>query len=364
MPSSVPLEDIPRPVASSWGELQTLIEPFLDGRYIFRGVDDAKHLLLPSVGRMGLEGERLRELEARLFERFKRESIPYLRGRPTDDWQWLALAQHHGAPTRLLDWSESPYVSLYFAVARPNNLDGGLYIVPRPDDGPVAFDDPFEVDRDVFFFPEHSAPRISAQRGLFTVHPEPSEVYSPAGVNQIIIKAAAKGDIRRKLDAIGIHDFLIYADLDGLCRRLVAVERYLGLTPPSAAEMVEAASDGKPGRGRFNPQDPQKGQWGGRSDNGRWILTAKVTEASKNWFNIELKVQGKDGARLTRPVEFHLHDTFRKPVLIGDLNNGVCRLQVSAYGAFTVGALIPEDGGRLELDLADLDDAPKPFRDR
>lgn len=368
----VPVEHIPRPEVDSWGAFQDEVEAYLDGRHIFRGVNDVRHQLLPAVGRRGHEGVALRGLEERLLSRFKREAIPYLHSPPRDEWQWLALAQHHGTPTRLLDWSESPYVSLYFAVSGHDDLDAGLFIVPRPDDlRPADMRDPFNISEDVYFFPDHAAPRISAQRGLFTAHPNPAQVYSPQGVRQIVIKAAAKPDIRRKLDAIGIHDAQVYADLDGLSRRLVALEGYAMPSQATVSALRKEEALKAPGltplpRGKFNPRDPQKGQWGGLSNNGVWEVTAQVseTESNANWFRIELRVAGVAGGVLKRPIRLHLHDSFRKEALEVRPRGGVATEELTAYGAFTVGVEIPDDGSTLELDLADLEGAPDKFRNR
>src|SRR5882762_8533598 len=116
----------------SWIEFQQHIEPYLDGNYLFRGVTSVRHTLIPSVGRQRDGYNYSVNIEKALFDQFKREALPFLAARPQNDWEWLALAQHYGVPTRLLDWSESPSVSLFFAVWGNDDEDAGLYIIRRP----------------------------------------------------------------------------------------------------------------------------------------------------------------------------------------------------------------------------------------
>ena len=87
--------------------------------WIFRGQRSASWGLVPGLYRQWRDGSTEQahhhQLEERLLFRFKLEARPYLTIEPDNDWEWLALAQHHGLPTRFLDWTRSPLVALYFA---------------------------------------------------------------------------------------------------------------------------------------------------------------------------------------------------------------------------------------------------------
>ena len=97
---------------------------------IFRGQRSEKPLL-PKLGRLDLKGSK-ENIEKLMLTEFKRGSLPLTEFKPENNWDWLALAQHHGLPTRLLDWTYSALVALWFAVEKPakkndkGDLDNGV----------------------------------------------------------------------------------------------------------------------------------------------------------------------------------------------------------------------------------------------
>ncbi|HVP30145.1 MAG TPA: SIR2 family protein [Myxococcota bacterium] len=113
------------------------------------------------------------------------------------------------------------------------------------------------------------------------------------------------------------------------------------------------------------PNDPQKHRWGGQSRANGLELGASVLSDSPGWFRVTLWVKPTSSERtLEGTVRFHLHDSFVPMVRTIVVRAGRAEETLSAWGAFTVGA--EADGGetRLELDLAELPDAPQEFKSR
>ena len=99
----------------SWAEPIARFRP----NFAFRGLSDASYDLKTGLIRLGGAAERLEGHLIRNFRKYAQRNSA-----PTDSiWDWLALGQHHGLPTRLIDWTYSPYVAMHFATARLDNFD-------------------------------------------------------------------------------------------------------------------------------------------------------------------------------------------------------------------------------------------------
>ena len=94
----------------------------------YRGGARASHALIPRLYRHpeARTIEDLMRLEDEMLVRFRQRAVPYQASMPSDSWPCLFLMQHFGVPTRLLDWTENPFMALYFATTALNrrNTDG------------------------------------------------------------------------------------------------------------------------------------------------------------------------------------------------------------------------------------------------
>jgi hypothetical protein len=104
----------------------------IDGPNIFRGQSNEAWSLIPSLGRWHniLDGyENWRVFEEDVLLRFKKYAVQYLSKEPKNDLEWLIIGQHHGLPTRLLDWTKNPLKGLFFAVEDENaKTDAAVWI--------------------------------------------------------------------------------------------------------------------------------------------------------------------------------------------------------------------------------------------
>lgn len=246
---------------NSWLELQKAL--FKDswnkqlGRfrssYVYRGMEECSFNLTSTLNRLGES-----HLEKHLLRNFRKYSQQSIRLEYTSIWNWLALAQHHGLPTRLLDWTYSPLVALHFATADFTNYhqDGMIWAINYvdtktylPDQLTLIIEEEGShiftaemLDRTVtrlpqlsilkkepfaiFFEPPSIDQRIVNQYAVFSMMSQPNTTISDwvkdkdVKYFQIIIPADLKWEIRDKLDQANINERVLFPGLDGLAKWL------------------------------------------------------------------------------------------------------------------------------------------------
>lgn len=247
---------------SSWNELNDRLfeeswQEFLGrfrSNFAFRGVSDASFNLDTSLMRLGSNYERQEGHILRNFRKYAhRDSVS-----GDSIWNWLAVAQHHGLPTRLLDWTYSPYVAMHFATESLQSLerDGLIWaldyvrtnqllpeklktileeegsnvftvdMLARAGSTLPEFDSLSESEFVVFFEPPSLDDRIVNQFALFSLMSSASLALDrwlkdhPDVYRRIIIPAELKWEVRDKLDQANITERVLFPGLDGLSRWL------------------------------------------------------------------------------------------------------------------------------------------------
>lgn len=227
----------------------------------FRGIPDSEFLLLPSVGRLKPNYSKKVALyfERNMFVSFKQHAYAFEKIEKHQDI--AILAQHHGLPTRLMDWTVSPLVALFFAVRSHPDRDAAVYVLEEGHESYARDEIPyadfimneskpamraflkspffkkndsdleaylqFILDREkipvVRVFPKTISPRISAQSSFFTLHIDPFTPLTEHISKKIIISKKLKKDIFLALEKNGVHEFTLFPGLEGLCGWLKTV---------------------------------------------------------------------------------------------------------------------------------------------
>lgn len=207
--------------------------------------------LSPSVFRSSDHADR----EEAMLARFRHEAAATGLQYGFDDWGWVTFAQHHELPTRLLDWSQSPLVGLYFATEAPDPsssgdedaVDGSLFVINPGKLNRDAGDADGNVrllsrsDQDLLqYLPGNDAgprktpraviapllfDRIRFQSGTFTVEQRPrpanpDPLRKSSAVEEFVVSGPDKASIRTQLAALGFSESTIYRDLDRISQRI------------------------------------------------------------------------------------------------------------------------------------------------
>lgn len=200
------------------------------GDTLYRGVEKDDYELIPRLWRqIGGKTELKVALlaEKALLTMFQKRAVAYVDKLPQSEWEWLALAQQHGLPTRLLDWTGNPLVAAFFAV-RNNQHEGKSAIYCYKSRNPLdlrVHSDPFQLNTVEQIVTPHITKRLATQSGCFTIHPfgykdDESNIKLKIIIDDNTEEWSTRAEIKHALHIYGINQETLFPDLDGLANHL------------------------------------------------------------------------------------------------------------------------------------------------
>lgn len=235
----------------------------------YRGCGNNSYTLNPSLYRhtKAKTPEDLAELERQIMGRFRQRSIPYQTRRFEDDWDQLFFMQHYGVPTRLLDWTENPFVALHFALMGARQTFDGAGVMKYNSPAAIWILDPVKWNqhalshirydggvlapgdealngyrpapafagmnsRPVALYGAYNSPRIVAQQGAFVIfgqNTEPMELaydtstFPTDCLVRLVVAPTSIKAFRKSLLNHGITESVVFPDLEGLAREMQRV---------------------------------------------------------------------------------------------------------------------------------------------
>jgi hypothetical protein len=225
---------------------------------VYRGDGDASWPLLTSLDKLGgvSPPHTKADLEEHILRNFIRYSRPYLNN-PASDWEVLVAAQHHGLPTRLLDWTYSPLVAAHFATLEAEResdrviwrLDWKsvhryfklpeLALLFQDLERIMGGDRPFtpwalfsgqaeEKQFACMLEPPSINPRIVAQSATFTLCSDKRQSFDcflernglGSALTKFVIPARETARFRDQLDLVDVDERRLFPDLDGVAAEM------------------------------------------------------------------------------------------------------------------------------------------------
>lgn len=220
-----------------------------DGDLWYRGQANTSWGLIP-----GFYRETNIPQESTLLKKFRQSAAMLLNKEPENSFGWLFLMQHYGLPTRLLDWSESPLIALYFALENHSNykdIDAALwcmkpsllnekagikddteqYYIPSFEDEELknysieGFKIKYEYNP-IATIATRNNPRIQAQQGVFTIHHHRRQtpIEKLDGNNEFLKKYTiphhVKANILKELKTLGFSKFSLFPELSSISENI------------------------------------------------------------------------------------------------------------------------------------------------